>query len=917
MAEKEIVKLQTEDVIMWEGKPVADGDKPLRKKVVKLAKIIGGPSGMLNKIDANAPEYYSLAGSLTDEECDFCIAIGLRKIRRDDYLAEKLGWTLEKTREVGHHLAWIGTVREDLIETDNHFEYFLPIFAPGLLEIMVVSPNAENHPEIRRAFNQYTHDRLKTMGPMIPDGYGLMRVIPITRALPKGEPVDDRDNLDYYLNKYDYFSVGECSCRVSRSSMGDGCGHLPNDRCLKLGKAAKYFVRTGKDREITREEAYKILMDCEDEGLMHCIPNIESIKDGNTTAICDCCGCACFGLRPVEEFKTTDAVASNYRSEINPLNCVACGKCVENCPTNAIRLGVKLNECTKTKIEFSHPLSKNTVARAERNIDYRFERENVIPETGTAPCKTWCPAHISIQGYIKMASEGRYKEALELIKKDNPFPAVCGRICNHPCELHCTRRDVDQAIAIDDIKKFIAEKDLDSKTRFIPKKIHDYSSKKIAIIGAGPSGLSCAYYLSLYGYDITVFEKEEKLGGMLTLGIPNFRLEKDVVEAEIDILRELGVKFKTGFEVGKDCSIDELRREGFKAFFVGIGAQNSRKLGLEDEENENILGGIDFLRDINLGKGKKLSGTVVVVGGGNVAMDVARAAIRQGADKVKLFCLERREEMPSAEDELEEAIAEGIEINNSWGPKAFKVEDGVLKGIEFKACTSVKDANGRFNPSYDESNTQVVECTCVLEAIGQSFAYGNLFMGTKVQITRRGTVLADPFTRQTNEPDIFVGGDVLNGPSFAINAIADGKEASISIHRFVWPGQLLDAGRDRKLYTELNHTNIDLNGFDKAKREVPKNLNVDTKSYKDNRGILTEEQIKKEASRCLSCGKAVVDPNMCVGCGQCVLQCKFDAAHLVKKSSIYATNFDTLLPKAMGHTLKRGIKIAANALKRE
>lgn len=909
--------LQKEDVILWEGKPIADGDKPLRKKIVKLAKVIGGPSGMLNKIDANAPEYYALAGSVSDEEADFCITIGLRKIRTEDYMASKLGWSIEKVHNVGDHLGYLGVLRVDL-KDDGHYEYFLPIFAPGLLEIMVVSPNAVEHPEIRRAFNQYTHDRLKTMGPMIPEGYGLMRVVPIPRALPKGEEVDDRDNLDWYLSKYDYYSVGECSCRVSRSSMGDGCGHLPNDRCLKLGVAAKYFVRTGKDRELTKEEAKQILLDCEDEGLMHCIPNIDSNREGNTTAICDCCGCACFGLRPVEEFKTTDAVASNYRSEIDPLNCVACGKCVENCPTNAIRLGVKLSECKVTPIAMSHPLGKNTISRAERNIDYRFNREDVIPETGTAPCKTWCPAHISIQGYIKMAAEGRYRDALELIKRENPFPAVCGRICNHPCELHCTRKDVDQAVAIDDIKKFIAQKDLDADTRFIPKKIHNYNDKKIAIIGAGPSGLSCAYYLSLYGYDITVFEKEEKLGGMLTLGIPNFRLEKDVVNAEIDIIKELGVKFKTGVEVGKDVTIQDLRKEGFKAFYVAIGAQKSRNLGLEGEDNKDILGGIDFLREVNLGKGKKFNGPVVVVGGGNVAMDVARAALRQGASKVKLFCLESREEMPSAEDEIQEALEEGIEINNSWGPLSFDIENGKLKGITFKKCVSVKDENGRFNPKYDESQTEYVEACAVLKAIGQGFDYKELFEGTKVEFSRRGTVVADPFTRQTHDQDIFVGGDLFNGPSFAINAIADGKEASVSLHRYVQPGQLLDAGRDRRIYKELDHSNVQLDGFDKAKREIPEAYKVDLKSYKDNRGIFTEEQIKREASRCLSCGKAIVDPNMCVGCGQCVLQCKFDAAHLVKKDKqIYATKFETLLPKAVGHTIKRGIKIAFNALKRE
>lgn len=910
--------MELDNQILWEGKPIADGEKPLRSKIVKVAKMIGGPSGMLNKIDANAPEYYALAGSVSDEECDFLLALGLRKIRTNEEMSKKLKWTLKRVNEVSDHLGYLGVIRVDFKDDEGKLrEFYLPIFAPGLLEIMVVSPNAIEHPEIRRAFNQYTHDRLQTMGPMIPDGYGLMRVIPIERSLPKGEKVDNRDTISYYLDKYNYFSVGACSCRTCRTDMGEGCGHLAADRCVKLGNAARYFVRTGKDRELTREECEKLLMSCEDEGLMHCIPNIEGLENGNTTAICNCCGCACFGLRPVEEFKTNDAVASNYRCEINALNCVACGRCVENCPVNAIKLGVKLEEKCVTKIKFQAPISSSTIKKAKFDPDYRFRRENVVSETGTAPCKTWCPAHIAVQGYIKMASEGRYKEALALIKHENPFPAVCGRVCNHPCEAHCTRGSVDEAIAIDDIKKFIAQQELDPNNRYVPNKVHNYGDKKIGIIGAGPAGLACAYYLGIDGYDVIVFEKEEKLGGMMTLGIPSFRLEKDVVESEIDVLKSLGVKFKTGVEVGKDVTIPELRKEGFNGFFVAIGAQNSRKANIEGEESEGVIGGIDFLREVNLGHGKTLDGTVVVVGGGNVAMDVARTALRQGAKEVKLYCLEKCDEMPASKDEILEAEEEGIKIFNSFGPKVIHAKDGKVNSITFKKCTSVYDENHRFNPTYDENDTIDVECSYVLEAIGQSFNYGDLFKDTNVKFSRRNTIVIDPLTYQTNEPDIFAGGDVVLGPSFCINAISTGKQGAISLHRYVQKGQSLDAGRDRREFTQLNIENILLGGFDKAKRQIPACGPVDNKSYKDNRGVFTEEQIKKEASRCLSCGKAVVDPNICVGCGQCVIKCNFDAAHLVKKSSIYAKGFDKLLPRAVTHTLKRGVRIAAGAFKKD
>ena len=908
-----------ENVILWEGKPVADGDKPLRKNIVKVAKMIGGPSGLLNKIDANAPEYYALAGSVSDEECEFLLSLGLRKIRTDEYVSKKLGWDIERVHKVGAHLGWLGVIREDLVESDGHFEYFLPIFAPGLLEIMVVSPNAEEHPEIRRAFNQYTHDRLSTMGPMLPNGYGLMRVIPIERALPKGEPIDDRDRISFYLDKYNYFSVGECSCRTCRTEMGEGCGHLAKDRCLKLGKAAKYFVRTGKDREISRKEIEEILHNCEEEGLMHCIPSIEGLGEGNTTAICDCCGCACFGLRPVEEFKTNEAVASNYRCEVNTANCVACGKCVEYCPVNAIKLGTKLPQKVERKIKFQKALGSHTVAAAERNADYRFTRSEVVKETGTAPCKTWCPAHIGVQGYIKMAANGRYREALALIKHENPFPAVCGRVCYHPCELHCTRGSIDQAVAIDDIKKFVAEQELKSESRFIPWKRHDYSDKKIAIIGGGPAGLSCAYYLAQDGYDITVYEKEEKMGGMMTFGIPGFRLQKDVVDAEIDILRELGVKFVNGVEVGKDITIPQLKEQGFNGFFVAVGAQKSRKLGLDHEDNPDVVGGLDFLRDANLGHGKKLHGDVIVVGGGNVAMDVARTALRQGAEKVDLYCLEQRNEMPSSEDEIREAEEEGIIIHNGYGPKEILVEGEAFQGIAFKKCLSVKDAEGRFNPSYDENDVLIAKGTAALLAIGQAFDYGKLFEGTLVTLSKRGTVLAEPATLQTADPDIFVGGDCYHGARFAIDAIATGKKAAISLHRHVQPGQLLEAGRNLRDFEQIDIDNLNKEelGFDNTPRQIPAVGPVDTKSYKDNRGILTEEQIKKEAARCLSCGRAVVDPNLCVGCGQCVIKCQFDAAHLVKKTSIYGSSFSSILPKAAGHTVKRAIKIAVGAFKKD
>ena len=320
---------------------------------------------------------------------------------------------------------------------------------------------------------------------------------------------------------------------------------------------------------------------------------------------------------------------------------------------------------------------------------------------------------------------------LELIK-DNPYPRYVA-VFNRPCEEACTRGNIDEAVAIDDIKKFIAEKDLFAETRFVPKKIND-RGQKIAVVGSGPAGLSCAYYLTVLGHDVTVFEKEKRLGGMLTLGIPSFRLEKNIIEAEIEILREMGVKFITGAEVGKYVTLDELRMAGYKGFYLAIGAQGGKKLGIEGEDAKGVISGIDFLKNVNLGKQSDLTvaGKTIVIGGGNVAVDVARTAIRKGSDDVALYCLESRETVPASSEEIEDTEAEGISINNGWGPKRILTKDGAVCGIEFKKCISVFDEAQRFNPKYDENETITVECNSVLVAIGQSIEWGNLLDGSRL-----------------------------------------------------------------------------------------------------------------------------------------------------------------------------------------
>jgi len=595
----------------------------------------------------------------------------------------------------------------------------------------------------------------------------------------------------------------------------------------------------------------------------------------------------------------------------HPELCQRCGECVEACPVNALQLGQRI--CTKVPLPKlkRRELPSNTEWGPDKwNPDYRINRK-VVVDTGTSPCKAECPAHIGIQGYIKLASQGKYKDALELIKHENPFPAVCGRICPRACESACTRGDIDDPIAIDEIKKFIAQQDLKAEHRFVLELRHHYG-KKIAVIGAGPAGLSCAYYLAIDGYKVTVFEKQKALGGMLTLGIPSFRLEKDVVNAEIEILKDLNVEFKTGVDVGKDVSLKDLRSQGFKAFYIAIGAQTGRSLGIDGEDAEGVITGVDFLRNVNLGEEIKLKGIVIVIGGGNVAIDVARAATRVGAAKVDMYCLESRKEMPALDEEIEEATGEGITINNSWGPKRILTENGRVTGVELKKCVSVFDENKRFNPKYDENDTKIVKADYVLTSVGQGIDWGNLIADSKVELNPNKTIKADPNTYQTSEPDIFAGGDALTGPKFAIDAIAVGKEGAISIHRFVQPGQSLTMGRTKRAYRAFDKENVDLEGYDRLPRQkaCDEDGNTCKDTFKDLRGTFTEEQLKKETERCLSCGAVVVDEDLCVGCGMCTTKCKFDAIKLVKKYDAENIEFSNLKPVIIRSVIKRKLRIA-------
>lgn len=840
--------------------------------------------------DENCAEYKAFEKWMTDDQITVLMAMDLLAPSFPETIAEATGFSEEKTLEILRKLADIGVVAK--VEKFGMEIYMLLVYAPGIFEFMLVNEEfCEEHPEIPEAFAGHATKSMVGYIEGVPMGAGVMRTIPVEKAIPTDVEQADFERVSTYIeaNK-NHIAILPCQCRRVRRFMNEGAGDLEAGMCMFLGMAADMFVASGRGEKISKEEAYEKLERFEKLG---CVHQITTLNQGVSVAICNCMPGTCLALGATQYFNTPDASRSNYEAEVDKDSCVACGQCVEYCPNNALKLGQKL--CTETAIEYKFAdLPRDTEWGPEKwNPNYRENRENVVP-TGTAPCKTACPAHIAVQGYIKLAAQGKYIEALELIKKENPFPAICGRICPHNCEDECTRANIDEAVAIDEIKKFIADQELREGKRFIPEKLHDYG-KPIAIVGSGPAGLSCAYYLAADGYKVTVFEKEEKPGGMMMFGIPSFRLEKDVVEAEIEVLRQMGVEFKCGVEVGKDVTLDALRKQGFEAFYIAIGAQAGRKLGIEGENANGVIAGVDLLRNVNLGKDEKLSGKVVVIGGGNVAIDVARTATRSGAGSTAMYCLESAEEMPALPEEVEEAKDEGIAINNGWGPKRIVVENGKVTGVEFKKCVSVFDSEKKFAPKYDENDTIIVPADYVLLSVGQSIDWGKLLDGSKVELGRGNTAVADSLTYQTAQPDVFVGGDVYTGPKYAIDAIAAGKEGAISIHRFVWEGQSLTIGRNRRIFKALDKDNLDKDaivaGFDNTARQRALHNDKKHGSFSDGRLTLTEEQLKKETSRCLGCGAVVVDPNKCIGCGVCTTKCKFDAIHLKKKYNVESIEY--------------------------
>jgi len=912
------------------------GEQNVDKCYVKLGKKI--TDVVVHKVagfGSDAPEYWGLKEMLTPEMCDVCCKMKLRKYYTfEELLKMNKDYEPTKLRDLYEEMSEIGIIEYDYGDNYGHDgelknkprvkRYRLPFFVPGSAELFNSTVDRiQKNPTVANFFERMTFIPLAGITQMVPpggDGIG-MHVIPVEKAISAENKSLDIEHISHWLEKYDgHISAGICSCRASRAMLGDGCTDDVDDWCIQVGDMADYTVETGRAHYIDKKRALEILELAEKNGYVHQITNIDG--SDKIFDICNCNVKICNALRTSMLFNTPNLSRSAYTAKVDKQNCVACGKCVEVCPGGAVKLGQKLCHKDGTEVTYPHaPLPDNNIwGKYAWDENYRdTARMSNTYASGSAPCKAACPAHVPVQAYINLAKQGKYKEALAMIKTENPFPAVCGRICNKRCEDACTRGKIDKPVSIDAIKKFVADLEIKSDSRYVPEKlvqsVYGEFKEKIAIIGAGPAGLSAAFYLAQMGYAPTVFEKNAVPGGMLTYGIPTYKLEKDVIAAEIDIIKQMGAEIKCGVEVGKDVTIEQLKEQGYKAFYIAIGCQGGKRPGVANDTAIGTDIAVNYLRESFENQGKKFTGDVVVVGGGNVAIDCARNAHRLGAKSVSMYCLETKEEMPANDEEIMEAIEENVTINTSWGPKEVLVNaKGEVTGIVFKKCLRTIDPETKkFSPVYDETQTVTVNADKIVFAIGQSIEWGKLLEGTKVEFWHGNYPVADKFTYQTADPDIFVGGDVFTGPRFVIDAIAAGHEAAESLHRHVRPAAHMTIGRDRRQYTPLDKEDLKYPSYDKAGRqEAGMDESIDFKnSFKDAHKTLTEEQVKIETNRCLGCGASYVDPNKCIGCGLCTTRCQFDAIHLVRDHPEHSKMVvaEKKIGGLLGYSLKRSFRI--------
>jgi heterodisulfide reductase subunit A-like polyferredoxin len=564
-------------------------------------------------------------------------------------------------------------------------------------------------------------------------------------------------------------------------------------------------------------------------------PNITLLTNAEITAVGGEAG----------DFRVTVLKRPRY---VDMERCNACGDCFEVCPVEVPN-------------EFDEELRPRKAIH--KLYPQAIPNKAVIQKAGISPCKAACPSHVHVQGYLALTKKGKYKEALALIRKDCPLPSVCGRVCVRFCEEACTRAKIDEAVAINDVKWFLSEMVTDEE----PPEKAPPKDKKVAVVGSGPAGLSCAYYLALRGYPVAVFEREPEPGGNLRYAIPEYRLSRRALQRDIDYIMKAGVEIRTSTPLGEGFSLEDLKAQGFEAIFLSFGCSTGPKLGIPGEDRPGVFKGVDFLKATAKGEPPDIGKKVVVIGGGNVAIDVALTARRVGAQEVHLVCLEDRDEMPAHDWEIADAEKEGVIIHNCWGPMDITEEDGRVRGICFKQCTCVFDESGRFNPSYDEECAMGVEADSVILAVGQIVDPALIPHLEGLTLGRANCVVADPLTFETSMPGVFAAGDNVTGPKTVIQAIAGGKEAAESIRR-MFEGEDLRKGRDVSRPIADPDTTSVTKTARRRKRELP--IHERQGNFNEIYIGFDQEDAQAETERCLSCG-------ICSECLECVRVCKAKA----------------------------------------
>jgi 2-oxoacid:acceptor oxidoreductase delta subunit (pyruvate/2-ketoisovalerate family) len=542
------------------------------------------------------------------------------------------------------------------------------------------------------------------------------------------------------------------------------------------------------------------------------------------------------------------------------------------------------------------------------------------------PCRAACPAHVNVQAYVSLIQKGKFKEAVEVIRKDMPFPAICGRVCFSPCEDACARVNVDQAVAIRALKRLVADIERE-QGRVEPEHVPKKYSEKVAIIGAGPAGLTAAYELAKLGYPVTVFERMSELGGMMRYCIPDFRLEKFVVANEIAYIKDIGVEIKTGVEFGKDVTLESLKKDGYKAVFIAIGTQLGMKLNVPGEDLEGVINAVDFLRALAVRKHVDVGERVAVIGGGNTAIDAARTAKKLGAKEVIILYRRSREEMPALPHEVELAEKDGIKFYFLVAPKRIIGEKGRVKAVEcLKMRLGEPDESGRRRPIPISFSEHQYEVNMVIPALGQVAELSSLPPELLSKERRGPPIEYDSQTLETNVPGVFVGGDVATGPASIIEAVGAGKRAAVSIHLYL-SGQDLRKGRDENV-EEVTWVK-DWRVLNKKGRRYDPPIEKPHLSFEEAREYLKQlkQKARFEAFRCLGCGpcaeclagidlcegdKAVIDENKCVGCNVCAVVCPFGA---VKKDAKGIARVDEDLCKGCGLCAARCPEKAINMKK--